>query len=291
MVTVQESSTEVDDGAFIEDNYTRAGDGLITTIEVVKRFEGYSTDVVVTVSEPCSAGTWRYDEGVLATWDEDSCWLVKLAKERGVGLENLDDLEDEEVYIERNDEDECWSMHAEHPREMFDESEIEGSITLENKKTLESRDEVTEDEDIESDCMKYETSGDYFVCGITEMEEIERDGACNIIEVAVDTPYDEGSWQFKKPYAWNEDNTLVQLAESRNYGHGNFTSLVGDEVLVKRENNEWSLNTENPRKKRTMHAESVGRNDELLNPEKTVALTVTMILTVILILFLLISVA
>lgn len=244
MTTVQESGTGVNDEAFIEDNYTRVEDGIITTIENVKAPTSYTTDITVTVSASEVSTKWRYDEGAVAAWNEDESWLVKLANKRGVGLEDLDDLEGEEVYIEPGDGGD-FSMYSEHPREMFDESEIEESITVEDRNTLESS--SSDDKDIEADCMKYETVGDHFVCEIDGMHEIERDGGCNIIEVTVDTPYDEGCWQFKKPYSWDNSNVLVELAESRNYGNGNFTSLVGDEVLVKRENDEWVLNTANPR--------------------------------------------
>lgn len=250
MSTISESATEQDSEAFIEDTFTRVDGGLVTEIESVEvlNIRGMPKKIKIHIEKPERVGPWSYEHGKVATWDEDNCWLVELAKERGYGLEDLDGLEGEEVYVEPNDENEHWSMYSEHPREMFDEDEIGDSISVEGRETLESRDEVTEEDDIEMDCMEYETKGDYFVCEIDELVEVERDGACNIIECVVDTPYDKGLWEFKKPYGWNEDNMLVQLSESRNYGQGNFTSLVGDEVLVKRDDNEWVLNAAPPHK-------------------------------------------
>jgi hypothetical protein len=245
MTKVSESGTGQNSDSLIEDVYTRAGDGLITEIDTVTRT--YSGEEIrIIVSEPSNAEDWRYEVGNLATWDEDKCWLVSLAKERGYTLEEIQKLEGEKVYVECSEEESSWTMYSEHPSELFDEKDISNSITVERTKTLDSRSEVTQEDNIEAECMKYEKIGDFFVCEIDKLNEIERDGACNIIECIVDTPYDRGKWEFKKPYGWNSDNTLVELAESRNYGKGNFTELVGDKVLVERKDNEWILETTPP---------------------------------------------
>lgn len=245
MVTVQESKTKAREDAFIKDDMIRVDGRIITTIEEVRNSD-YSNHVFIDVSEPESIAEWKYDEAALKTWDEDSCWLVKLAKERGYELENLDGLEGEEVCIRYDGEEESWYMDSKHPRDIFDESEIQESISVDEKETLSSTDNLTDNNDVEMDCMRYETIGEYFKCQIEEMNEIHRNGACNIIECVVDTPYDQAKWEFRKPYDWSEDNPLVQLAESRNYGNANFTELVGDDILVKRIEDEWQMTTEPP---------------------------------------------
>jgi hypothetical protein len=248
MTTISESGTEADSNKFIENDYLRIDGGIITEIERVDKLDirGHPSKIKIHVSEPDGVGPWSYEEPDIVTWDEDNCWLVELAKKRGYGLKNLDMLEGEEVYIEPNEDGGNWSMCSDYPDEMFDEDKISDSVKIEGKETIDKRERVSEDEDIEKECMEYETVGDYFVCKIDELVEIERDGACNVIEITVDTPYDEGVWEFKKPYVWNDDDPLVKLCESRNYGHGNFTSIAGDEVLVTRKGNEWVIQTSPP---------------------------------------------
>lgn len=248
MSRIPESGTGQNSDSLVQDIYTRAGEGLIAEIESVEK--GYTGEkIILKVSELSNSHKWTYDVSKLGTWNEDKCWLVELAKERGYTLEEIQNLEGDEVYVEHK-EDDTWSISSEHPRDMFDEEEISDSITVEDRQTLESRSDKScsdeSEDDIELDCIQYETVGQYFVCEIDELNEIERDGACNIIECVVDTPYDTGEWEFRKPYGWDDNNPLVQLAESRNHGQGNFTDLVGDEVLVERNNNEWILETTKP---------------------------------------------
>lgn len=232
---------------FIDVDFTRVDSGgIITQISGIKEKTAYREHKIMMKVE-FRGICWGFEYKDVINWDSDVCSLVKLAKERDVKLANLKDLVGEDIYLYRKEDSSSWLFKTKDPNKMFEEDSIiqEHEETAEKTmKSVSNRD--SEDDSIESECLKYRTIGEYFVCEMTDMNEIERKNRLNLIEIVVDTPYDEGLWRFKKPYDWSNDNPLVRLAEKRGYGQGNFTEVVGDDVLVKRSDDEWSLSLKDP---------------------------------------------
>ena len=257
MATVQESNTfqrsNDEKGDFIQDDAIRIDGHVITEIDRIEKHEPeedeeYGT-VKMHIKDPYNAGPWSYDMREVLSGDS-SCWIVALAKERGYRVSNLDELEGEMVYIKDKSHEDCWTMFKEHPKDKFDSMAIDkrlinddhGQIVAESKDTGSVFPEDSTSQ-LEVDCLEYRKLDDYLICEIEKMVEIESELGGNSVRIVVDTPYGGKIWDFRKPYEWSEENPLVKLADSRGYAKINFTSLVGDEVLVKREDGAWSLDT------------------------------------------------
>lgn len=250
MTTIAESNTAFAKEKIVDADWARIGDGILTRIDdVEKKTVMASTNFYVTVED--HDAEWKYSRANVAAWVED-CFLVELAEERGYTIDTLQELQGELVYLRRKTDEDIWSMESEHPRDLFDENEIEAALgevpewateteTLAESEPFEQPDSVS----VEAECMGFERKGEYFVCEIERIVEVVRPEQANGIRVCVATPYDDGIWEFKKPYSWDDENVLVQLAESLGYTESNFTDMVGERVLVKRNDagDEWVLNT------------------------------------------------
>lgn len=248
---IQEQSETQD--SFIEDDAIRIDGYVVTEIDKIEKCEPEEDEdygsVEMYVKDPEGAGPWTYDMREVLSGDS-SCWIVALAERRGYQVRNLDKLEGDMVYIQNKSDSDCWTMYKTHPREKFSSDTVDARlVSTDSERTVverEDKQDIRSDESanqLEIDCVEYETLDEYLVCEIERLVEIECEKSCNIVRIEVDTPYGGGTWDFKKPYEWSEENPLVQLADSRGYGKINFTSLVGDDVLIKREDDAWKLDT------------------------------------------------
>lgn len=256
MAVLEESQTREhseSEDKFIQDDGIRIDGYVVTEIESIEKCEPeedeeYGT-VKMYVKAPRGAGPWTYDMKEVLSGD-NRCWIIELAEERGYDVQSLDKLEGDMIYVRNKPDKDCWSAYQTHPREKFSSNRLDARLLIKDgERTVverEDKQDIHSDESanqLEIDCVEYETLDEYLICEIDRIIEIECEGICNIVRIEVDTPYGGNTWDFKKPYQWSDENPLVQLADSRGYGKINFTSLVGDDVLVKREDGTWKLDT------------------------------------------------
>lgn len=109
-------------------------------------------------------------------------------------------------------------------------------MTIENEKD--------KAEDIVDDCLEYEEEvGDYITAPITRIEEVEKEDEINKIELHVVTPFDTVFWVFDKPYKWDTEEYFPSLVENYNYSKYNFHLMIGEDVLVRydEDDDRWFL--------------------------------------------------
>lgn len=117
-------------------------------------------------------------------------------------------------------------------------------MTVQDRNIQDKTDNTDKAEDIVDDCLEYEEEvGDYITAPITKIEEVEKEDEINKIELYIDIPFDTGIWEFDKPYKWDTDKFFPNLVENYNYSKYNFHQMIGENVLVKydEEDGSWYL--------------------------------------------------
>lgn len=110
---------------------------------------------------------------------------------------------------------------------------------------------------------EYPTVGKYFLTTITDVTIRGRER----VYIDADVPYDTaGEWSAPFPHGWNPDENFVAgLAENRGYGPTSLDQLIGDAVLVQRNDNDdgWTMLENEPTRyiKRGLADEALSQDD------------------------------